>query len=155
MIYSKIKYGLIIYGMTSQENILKIQILQSKLLKVLSNKSIMYSTNQLHNDFEILKVKDIIEQEMLSFVHNYRYNKLPEVFKDYFTPIIEIQTIQTRNIRNKLVIPLYKSNFGIGTVKVKGATLWNILSIPLQENSNLKSFRNILRKNIVLSYSVE
>ena len=88
----------------------------------------MYSTNQLHNDFEILKVEDVVEQEVLSFVHNYRFKKLPEVFKDYFTARIDIQTIQTRNIRNKLVIPLYKSSFGKGTVKVKGASLWNSLS---------------------------
>ena len=62
MIYSKIKYGLIVYGMTSHDNIQKIQILQSKLLKVLSCKLIMYSTNQLHNDFDVLKVTDIIKQ---------------------------------------------------------------------------------------------
>ena len=134
--------------MTSQENILKIQILQSKLLKVLSRRSIMYSTNQLHNDFEILKVTDIIDQELLSFVHNYRYNNLPGVFSGYFTPRADVQTIQTRNIRNKLVIPLYRSSFGKSTERVEGATLWNALSITLQENSNLKSFRKAWKDNI-------
>ena len=84
MIYSKIKYGLIVYGMTSQENILKIQVLQSKLLNDLSNKPTMYSTNQLNNDFEILKITAIVEQELLSFVHNFRFNKLPDMFKDFY-----------------------------------------------------------------------
>ena len=101
----------------------------------------MYSTNQLHNDFEVLKVTDIIDQELLSFVHNYRYNNLPEVFSGYFTPRADVQTIQTRNIRHKLVIALYRSSFGKSTVKVEGAPLWNTLSFSLQENSNLKSFR--------------
>ena len=113
----------------------------------------MYSTNQLHNDFEILKVTDIVEQELLSFVHNFRFKKLPDVFKDYFTVRIDMKTIQTRNIRNKLVVPFYKSNFGKGTVKVNGASLWNSLSISLQENSNLKSFRNIWKKSVISFYT--
>ena len=77
MVYSKIKYGLPVYGMTSQENILRIQVIQSKLLKVLTNKRIRHSTNKLHNELSILKVEDIIKQEILIFVHNYRNNKLP------------------------------------------------------------------------------
>ena len=62
MVYSKIKYGLPVYGMTSQENILKLQVLQSKLLKVITNKRIRFSTNKLHNELKILKVEDILKQ---------------------------------------------------------------------------------------------
>ena len=38
LIYSKIKYALAVYGMTSKENILQIQRIQNKLLKVLMKK---------------------------------------------------------------------------------------------------------------------
>ena len=69
MIYSKIKYAIPVYGLTSLENINKIQVLQNKLLKVLTRKNYRYSTNQLHNDLDNLKVNGISKQEILTFVH--------------------------------------------------------------------------------------
>ena len=39
MIYSRIKYGSIVTGQTTKENIEKIQTLQNKLLKVLYKKN--------------------------------------------------------------------------------------------------------------------
>ena len=48
MIYSRIKYGSIITGLTTNENINKIQTLQNILLKVFYYKNYLYSTNKLH-----------------------------------------------------------------------------------------------------------
>ena len=62
MMYSKIKYAIPVYGLASQENINKIQVLQNKLLKVLTYQNYRHSTNQLHNDFDILKVNGITNQ---------------------------------------------------------------------------------------------
>ena len=56
MIYSRIKYGSIITGQTTKENIEKIQTLQNKLLKVLYKKNYCFSTNKLHNELAVLKV---------------------------------------------------------------------------------------------------
>ena len=134
--------------MTSQENILRIQVIQSKLLKVLTNKRIRHSTNKLHNELSILKVEDIIKQEILTFVHNYRNNKLPDVFNNYFLLKKDIQTIQTRNIENQFVIPYCRTNIGEGSLKVKGPKSWNMQSNLLKKNSHLKSFRNTWKKTI-------
>ena len=142
MVYSKIKYGLPIYGITSKENISKIQVLQSKLLKILTNKHSRFSTNLLHNELKILKVEDILEQELLSFVHNYVNDKLPDVFENYFKLRKDTQTIQTRNIDNRFIIPFCRTNTGAGSMKVKGPKIWNSLPVPLKEKLNLKSFRN-------------
>ena len=37
MIYSKIKYGILTYGLTTVTNLNKFQIIQNKLLKVITN----------------------------------------------------------------------------------------------------------------------
>ena len=47
----------------------KLQILQNKLLKLLTKKDRRYSTNKLHIDLNILKVKHIYEMSVLTFVH--------------------------------------------------------------------------------------
>ena len=69
MIYSRIKYGSIITGQTTDENLSKIQTLQNKLLKVLYYKNYRYSTNKLHKELKILKFNDLIKQETLSCVY--------------------------------------------------------------------------------------
>ena len=73
LVYSRIKYGLVVYG--SSDSIIKpIQTLQNQLLKVLTEKPYRYSTNELHNELKLIKVCDIYKQDALSFVFNYYKN---------------------------------------------------------------------------------
>ena len=86
MIYSKIKYGISAYGLATNNNVIKIQVMQNKLIKILLDKNNRYSTNRIHNEIGALKIDDLANQEISSFVHNYLNNNLPEVFPGYFKP---------------------------------------------------------------------
>ena len=56
MIYSRLMYGISLYG-TADKNIIKpLQIIQNKLLRVLTKKEYTYSTDKLHKDLDILEV---------------------------------------------------------------------------------------------------
>ncbi|CAL4066337.1 unnamed protein product, partial [Meganyctiphanes norvegica] len=59
LIYSRIKYGINLYGQAAKTKIKQIQTLQNQLLKVLSSKNYRFSTNELHKEFNLLKVEDI------------------------------------------------------------------------------------------------
>ena len=82
MVYSRLKYGSIITGQTSQSNLDKIQILQNKLLKVLSCKRYRFPTHKLHEELSILMFEDTVKQETLSFMYNYIHGNLPTGFKN-------------------------------------------------------------------------
>ena len=62
MIYSRIVYGSVVYGLTSDANLDKIQIMQNKLLKVISSKPYRFSTNKLHNDFFYWNLKTLLNK---------------------------------------------------------------------------------------------
>ena len=141
LVYSKITYALAVYGLTSKENLLSIQRIQNKLLKVLTKKPYLYPTNILHNDLKILKVEDLVDQEILTFVFNFKNKKLPEIFNNYFKYRTEQQQIVTRNIENHIVTPITRTNYGERTVRVKGCLLWNQLPSNLHTLSNTKNFR--------------
>ena len=151
LIYSKITYALPIYGLTSKENLLTLQRMQNKLLKVLMKKNYRYPTNQLHNELEILKVEDLVDQEILTFVSNFKNSKLPKIFDSYFEFRGIRQQIRTRNIENKLIVPNTNTNYGEQTVKVRGAKLWNQLPNTLTDLINPKRFRKIW-KNCNIPY---
>ena len=125
-----------------------IQTLQNKLMKVLLNKNYLFSTDQLHTDLKILKIDDILKQEVLIFVFS-QYNKLlPEIFNNYYTTFSNIHTIETRGSDKQFVIPGHESKMGERTVKVYGASLWNKLSNRMKECSTVKSFRLEYRKSL-------
>ena len=125
MIYSRLKYGSIVTGLTSDENINKLQTLQNKLLKVLSHKNYRYSTNKLHNELSILKVKDMVQQEILSFTHSYVHDNLPKVFKNFFNHRHEVSEMITEPRKRRFHLPIFKTDIGASTVTAVGSKIFN------------------------------
>ena len=115
--------------------------LQNQLSNVLSHKPYRYSTDKLHNDHKVLKVKDIFTQGIASFMHNYRKGKLPEVFAEYFKTFAEIHDINTRNNNMRYIIPIESSN----TLKVRGVQVWNSLDNEIKAVDKLKPFREKIK----------
>ena len=149
MLYSKIKYAIPVYGLASQESMNKIQVLQNKLLKVLTKKNYRYSTNQLHNDFEILKVNDITNQEILTFVHSYINNKLPSIFDEYFTHRFSMEMYIASERKIRFIIPRHQTNIGADSLNVKGAQLFNFLKLVIKPNVSSKVFKKAFKKSIL------
>ena len=57
-IYSKIRYGLEIYGNCASKHFNKIQIIQNKLLRVLTNREPLYDNNQLPKVLSLIKLDE-------------------------------------------------------------------------------------------------
>ena len=125
MLYSRLKYGCITYGLTSLENMNKIQVIQNKLLKVLLKKPFRYSTSKLHNDLELLKFEDIVNQEITGFVFDFLKGNLPCVFEGYYEHRLTEEDFLEEVTRFRLKIPPYRTNIGENTVKVQGVKLFN------------------------------
>ena len=83
-IYSRIQYGIEVYGSAAKTIINQLYVTQNKLLKVLFNKHYRYHTNNLHRELKLLKSEDIFNSLLLQFVHRTVRNNYPEPFKDYF-----------------------------------------------------------------------
>ena len=149
LIYSRIKYGLAVYGTASNGILEKIQVLQNQLLKVLTGKPYRYGTNKLHNDLKLIKVEDLYKQEILTFVHNFQNYKLPLVFNNYFTRFSNIHNINTRYRNTNFIIPRVASRLGSTSISFEGAILWNNLENKLKEIETVKSFRKSLRDSFL------
>ncbi len=122
-IYTKILYGLEVYGHTSRGNMNKIQVLQNKCLKTLYQKDWFTHTNDLHKELNVLKVEDIFKHFMVELVYKQRNNLLPDVFDSYFKPRNEIHNLQNCNAHKFNVIRV-KNNYGKSSLKYKGAKIY-------------------------------
>ena len=147
-IYSRINYGLQIYGSCSDCLLNRIQTMSNKLLKYLAKFDMQMPTVALHKYFEFLKVKDIYEVNVLHFVRNCLHNDSPNIFKDYFT----FQTHNYRVRNRKLYLPPHRTKFGSLSLKIVGVGLWEKLPNDIKNKSRLKSFRKILKKFYLSKY---
>ena len=143
-IFSRIQYAIQIYCANSQSNTNKLQIMQNKLLKVLLTKNRRYSTDQLHDDLDILKVNDIECLETLTFVKNFMLNKLPIAFVNYFSK--PNHSIYTRGLNSLLVVPHHTNNLGGSSQKVRGAIKWNALAPNIKSIEKIHLFRQAWKK---------
>ena len=148
MIYSRIKYGISLYGQAGTSKLKRIQTLQNCLLKVLTKKSYRFSTDELHNSLDLLKVDDIAVQEVVTFVHNYFSNSLPPVFAGYFGTLFSQHGINTRNGTYLLTIDGHETDIAASSTKILGAKLWNKLDNGLKNIPNIK-----LQNQIQKAYS--
>ena len=151
MIYSRLKYGSIITGQTSQGNLDKIQILQNKLLKVLSCKNYRHPTNKLHNELSILKFEDMVKQETLSFMHNYVYGNLPKVFKNYFEHRHQLTDMKSEHRKRRFTLPKSNHDIGKSTVKYVGTKLFNDEAPLLKLDKSIHTYRKHI-KTMYLNY---
>ena len=149
MIYSRIKYGISLYGQAGTSKLKRIQTLQNCLLKVLTKKSYHFSTDKLHNSLDLLKVEDIAVQEVVTFVHNYFSNSLPPVFAGYFGTLFSQHGINTRNRTYLLMIDGHETDIAASSTKILGAKLWNKLDNSLKNIPNVKTFRVKFKRHIL------
>ena len=147
-IFSRINYGIQIYGTCSTSLLSKIQTLSNRLLKFLLKLDFMTPTLALHKDLKILTVSDIVNVNIAVFVSNCLRGDCPSLFREYFT----YPTHRYPSREPKLHVPSHKTALASTTVKIKGANLWNTLPTSIKEKFRLKSFSKILKDYYISKY---
>ena len=150
-IYSKIKYGMEVYGSCSSTNIGKIQTMQNKLMKLLLRLRRMTPTNELHMHLNILKVSDIYKSNVLSFVNEILSGRSPDIFKNYF--ILKNNQYDMRR-KGQLNVPPCRTQICDKAVRVFGASQWNRLETCMLQYRFKKCFKKQLLKYYLSRYNV-
>ena len=116
----------------------KLQIMQNKLMKLILKFDMRTSTYYLHSTLKILKVEDIYLCNVVVFANKCLSGDCPNIFKEYF----KIKTSHYANRREgSLEVPTYRIDYGMRSVKVKGAVQWNRLH-KIYINIDLKNAWN-------------
>ena len=153
MVYSRITYGIILYGACASTLLKKVQIIQNKLLKVLFKLPYRTESTVIHRNLEILKVRDIYKHQILKFVYQ-SINKISIVqFHDYYTMNNIVHHINTRQ-QYQLHRSNVKTKYGEHALKNYGVVLWNNLTTDIQRSQSLSTFEKAVRKSIITTYSI-
>ena len=169
--YSHLIYGCNVWGLTTDENLHKIEILQRKCVRILKFAPFNSHTNQLFIDLKFLKVKDIINTHQLKLVYDYFISNLPIDLVSLFSLSSEIHTTNLDlNSARKNLLHISKINtetYGNKSIKHHCATLWNetfkngiAINSDLGKNlavtdiKNSHHFKKILKKHYMFKYSL-
>ena len=93
-LYSKMKYGLEVYSNTSSRNIHKLRVMQNKLLKYVMRPDLRTGTNPVQTTIAIMKVEDLHNNNVLTFVNMCLMGQCLEIFNQH-------HRVKCHTLRNK------------------------------------------------------
>ena len=148
-VYSRIQYGIEIYGNCAKETLSKLQVMQNKLLKLLLKYDRSTPTNFLQHVLSILQLNDMHIVKVLLFVNECRSGRIPDIFLDYYK--VRETEHKLRNNRT-LDIPWARTDLGQNCCDIKGARLWNMFFDTVNPLLHRKSFCKRIIKYFVSTY---
>ena len=147
-VYSRISYGIEVFGNASDMCISKLQVIQNKLLKLALRIDRLTPTNTLHNNMKLLKISDIHKYKVIIFVNNCVTGLCPKYFTSYF-----IQRENPYDLRSTgLHVPRSRTTLGSLGVYSHGAKLWNGLPDNIKTVIHQKNFKKILANFYINQY---
>ena len=147
-IYSRIQYGIEMYGTSSKTLMKKVQTKQNKAIKVLHNKNFFTPTTTLHKELNYPLVNHIEKINVSKFVHKQRNNKTPQIFNNLFTENKEIHTHNTRQSHN-LATQIGTTQLSQKTIKYRGPRIWNSIPMKIRTLECNKNFGKKLRNHLI------
>ena len=81
---SHLTFGNLLWGCADPKLLKKVETLQKKCIRNVALKKSVSHTEPIFKDLRILKFADKLSFSRLTFVHQYRHNKLPESFSNIF-----------------------------------------------------------------------
>ena len=169
---SNLIYGCNLWGLSSEENIKKVQVLQNKCIRIMTFAPFnSHIPNQTFIDMKLLKVCDIIQLDQLKLIYNFQCTTLPDDLMSLFKMSCEIRTrYQFLNsvVNNLLYVPHFNTKkYGRQSLRYKGPKLWNETfktgNLKVDSNKNVKlskiktlqHLKNALKRHYFYKYSLQ
>ena len=98
MFYSHLFYGCNIRGLSSEENLRKIEILQKRCIRIMTFSDSRSNTNPFFIKLKVLKVREIIKLQQFKLLNEFLSNSLPDDLKGMFKLNSDIHNQLTRQL---------------------------------------------------------
>ena len=145
---SIINYCLRVWGMTTKEQIERVQKLQNFAARVAHGEVRKYDhITPIIKELGWLKIENKIMYDMCIFTYRVCNNLLPEWLFS-FPAVQELNTRTTRQ-SSKLFVPRTRTDMGGKAITVKGPRIWNTVPASIQSQPTLKAFKNKLKSYLL------
>ena len=136
-----------IWGRTCKSNLLKLQVLQNKAVRIITGSSRKTSIEWMYSEHGIFNLYAINLYLVGKFIFKVFHEDIPNVFDNFFTYNYTIHEHSTKSAQH-LHIPLYVSNLTKIGIRYQGPIIWNnIHKAEINPMCSEASFK-IMLKNV-------
>ena len=94
----------------------------------------------------MLKIPDLVSQNIAIFIYKYHYQRLPLVFQNFFDALTSIHGYNTRQAPKKsYYIPKARTNYRIFNIRLQDPKIWNSIDEKFKSLTSLKKFKKKLK----------
>ena len=129
-------------------------IVQKRAIRIISFSEPKSHSEPLFKSLNLLKLNDVIESQILSFVYQWSHGLLPPCFSKYFNFTSSVHSYATRQSckRNLYVASVNTTQYGLRSLKFTGPRLWNSLPTSITNSNSLRIFRKTLKDSMLNCY---
>ena len=155
LIYPFLTYGVHVWGLTFPTFLTQLFIVQKRAIRIISFSEPKSHSEPLFKSLNLLKLNDVIESHILSFVYQWSHGLLPPCFSKYFNFTSSVHSYATRQScnRNLYVASVNNTQYGLRSLKFTGPRLWNSLPTSITNSNSLRIFRKTLKDSMLNCYS--
>ena len=144
---SFLQYGIVVWGLTYDTYIKPIVILQKTVIRAIVFKTLSTPSTPIFLELHLLKLHDLFEMKLLTFVYE-SVNKLsPPCFHEFFYMLTQIHQHDTRQAGKGDILLTRKntSRYRLKSIRYAGAKSWNSISHVIKQAPTVISFRRKLK----------
>ena len=156
LIYPFLTYGVHVWGLTFPSFLTQLFVIQKKAIRIISFSEPKSHSEPLFKSLNLLKLNDVIELQILSFVYQWSHRLLPPCFSEYFKFTSSVHSYSTRQSskRNLYLASVNTTQYGLRSLKFTGPRLWNALPTSLTTSNSLRIFCKTLKNSMLNCYSI-
>ena len=126
LIHPHFLYALPVWGSTFPSYLFKLQRLQNKAIRIISNRPLQDAITPYFHELDVLKISDLFKYEVAKVMYQHSKNILPSGFSSIFTYVSKVHDRPTRsNFQNNLYIPKFSTSRCQRSINYQGPKIWN------------------------------
>ena len=142
LVYPHLSYCIEVWGNTFKSHLHRLEVVQKKIIRIISNSSFNAHSAPLFLDLNVLPLNKIYVSAVLIFMYKLRNNALPatDLFKDMFQYNHSHHQYNTRQ-RTNVHTPVSHLSLAYRSIRFSGVNLWNSLPDNIKFAFSLSSFK--------------
>ena len=127
-------------------------MLQKRAIRIISFAKFDEHSAPLFLKLYIIKMFDLVNFQISIFMFKLHNNLLPKIFQDFFIPVNQVHSYNTRLACKKAYyLPNPRTNYGIFNIRFQGTKIWNDIQDDLK-NLSLNRFKSEIKKGFFENY---
>ena len=153
LIQLHLQYSILNWGRANKTLLMTIETLQNRIIRASLFKNIRTPINMLYKEFNVLKLFDLFQLEVVKFMHKFENHMLPYCFYNYYDKINNVHQHLTRySTDGNFFLHSVTKQSGKQRLQYIGAKLWSTVPSDIKKLS-LISF--IKKYKVFLSKAYE